>query len=187
MCKTIVFLGAGASAAEGAPIQSALFKDYFQVLRDRKQTVDPHRVRYFKHFWGIDVQKDDLRTAIFPTFEEALGMLELAKSRQEGFHGYHNTANSNKIEHTIEDLIFLIVDVLKEKLQKKNIYHSKLVNNIIKQGITKEVTFVSLNYDILIDNAIAEQFYTVDLDHRGKSISLKSDEKYRYQRLFAKV
>lgn len=165
MSKTIIFLGAGASAADGAPVQSSLFREYFQVLRDRKQTVDPHHVRYFKHFWGIDVQHDDFKTTIFPTFEEALGMLELAKARQESFHGYHNTANSNKIDHTIEDLIFLIVDVLKEKLQKKNIYHSKLINNIINKGLTKDVAFISLNYDILIDNAISEQYYSIDLDY----------------------
>lgn len=31
--RTVVFLGAGASSAEGAPIQSTLFKEYFKHYR----------------------------------------------------------------------------------------------------------------------------------------------------------
>ena len=33
--KTAIFLGAGASAAEGAPIQTNLFKDYFKLIKNR--------------------------------------------------------------------------------------------------------------------------------------------------------
>ena len=43
---------------------------------------------YFRRFWGIDVTADNLRDVKFPTFEEALGILEIAHSRGDFFKGY---------------------------------------------------------------------------------------------------
>ncbi len=164
MKDIIIFLGAGASSAEGAPIQTNLFKEYFEMVRKKDIKIGMHYTKYFKKFWGIDVENDNLESSLFPTFEEALGMLELAKSRQEGFHGYQSTANNNKIDHTIENLIFLIVSILKEKLIRGGNHHSELVKNIIKNKLEKNVSFISLNYDILIDNAILKHI-EIDLDY----------------------
>jgi NAD-dependent SIR2 family protein deacetylase len=165
MSRNIVVLGAGASAADGAPIQADLFKSYFQYLRDNHLSIDQHHVKYFKTFWSIDVRRDQISDIVFPTFEEALGMLELARSRNEGFPGYYSTANQNTIEHSIEDLIFLIAEILRVKLQRKNVVHSHLIENIIQRNVNRDVTFISLNYDILVDNAITAQRESVDLDY----------------------
>ena len=165
MINKVIFLGAGASRAEGAPVQSSLFRDYFSCLRRYNKKVDSHLNSYFKTFWNIDVEHGNLDNIVFPTFEEALGMLELAKQRREGFRGFYNTANFNGIEHTIEDLILLICQVLKWMLQNNNVYHKKLVDKLINLGCAKETAFISLNYDILIDNAITMCENEVDLDY----------------------
>jgi NAD-dependent SIR2 family protein deacetylase len=164
MPKTIIFLGAGASVAEGASCQSNLFMDYFRRKRKNKETIDDHPVEYFEAFWKINVNNCKLKTTIFPTFEEALGMLEMARDRHEGFHKFYNMPNSDKIGHTIEDLIFLMAKILHDQLDH-NFYHTQLINNLITQKRLKDLAFVSLNYDILIDNAIALAHKTVDLDY----------------------
>ncbi|MDF2876071.1 MAG: SIR2-like domain protein, partial [Sporomusa sp.] len=78
MIKTTILLGGGASAAEGAPVQSMLFKKYFKALRDKNNYSDVKRVSelcaYFKQMFFIDVLHDDLDTINFPTFEEAIGL-----------------------------------------------------------------------------------------------------------------
>jgi hypothetical protein len=40
--KYAIFLGAGASAAEGAALQSNLFRDYFKLLKRRADPFKPH-------------------------------------------------------------------------------------------------------------------------------------------------
>ena len=163
MPKTVIFLGVGASVAEGASSQANLFKDYFKSRRDHRENVDNHLTSYFKQFWHIDLATMDLDKAVFPTFEEAIGMLEMARERSEGFHGFYNNPNSNSIGHTIEDLVFLIAQILHERLQQ-NVFHSKLIDNLNDKDKLNEVTFISLNYDILIDNAIASVYETTGID-----------------------
>lgn len=67
--KTAIFLGAGASAAEGAPMQSQLFKDYFGSKNIDKQ-LHMYEVlgHFFKQVFQLDVTKPAGKE--FPTFEE---------------------------------------------------------------------------------------------------------------------
>jgi hypothetical protein len=87
--KIVIVLGAGASAAEGAPVQTELFSEYFRSVSVQER-VDPQMKdaiqRYFERLWGIHVD-DDLNGTKFPTFEEALGILDIADSRKESFRG----------------------------------------------------------------------------------------------------
>jgi NAD-dependent SIR2 family protein deacetylase len=164
MPKTVIFLGAGASVAEGAPTQADLFRVYFNSKRTKHNKIDQHLSLYFKHFWKIDVKSDSFDNIVFPTFEEALGMLEMARDRREAFHEFFNTPNSDKIGHTIEDLVFLIAEILDERL-RTNVYHNKLIDNLILQNVLYDTSFISLNYDILIDNAITAAYEHADLDY----------------------
>ena len=47
---TIIFLGAGASAADGAPTQNSLFKSYFQRAQDHDQ-IDTNLHAFFRDFF----------------------------------------------------------------------------------------------------------------------------------------
>lgn len=163
--KIVVFLGAGASVAEGASVQANLFRDYFIQKKTTRAAIDPHLIKFFKHFWHIDLIAEDPKTVNFPTFEEALGMLELARDRNEAFRGFYSTPNSNQISHTIEDLVFLIAEILHCRLRAGNKFHTQLINNLICRNLIKRITFISLNYDILIDNALTAAHPNVDLDY----------------------
>ena len=91
----IVFLGAGASKSDGAPIQSELFGDYFSKLTGTSRS-DPLST-FFNDFFGIDVNSGPPHDE-YPTFEEVLGVLELAISRNESFRGYPLTPANPKIQ-----------------------------------------------------------------------------------------
>ena len=113
--ETIIFLGAGASAAEGAPIQSTLFREYFKYYRSMPAHAVHHAwdgelVTFFHAFFGIDVDHDNLDKAEFPTFEEILGMLELADAQHDSFRdwpGVHVINNgTSRIQHVHDLLVF---------------------------------------------------------------------------------
>jgi len=168
--ENVIFLGAGASASEGAPLQGDLFKEYF--LSYQKKTgssvyheMDRELATFFDSFYGIDVDYDKLENCSFPTFEEVIGILELALSRGESFKDYGLGYNSPRIQQIREHLILLIALILDEKLKGENKYHSKLVNRLSQNVDIIKTCFISLNYDILIDNALLNLYPDYDLDY----------------------
>jgi hypothetical protein len=155
--ENVIFLGAGASAPEGAPLQSELFKEYFKYRRahpiSTKWSMDRLLAGFFRDFFGIEVMRGDINDVPFPTFEEALGVLELALDREESFTGY-GTRQERQMRRVREDLIFLIAVILDKKLGDECRHHMQLVTRLKEQGQLRKTCFIDLNYDILADNAL---------------------------------
>ncbi|MCD6371727.1 MAG: hypothetical protein J7L39_03345 [Candidatus Aenigmarchaeota archaeon] len=173
--KDVIILGAGTSKSEGAPLQNQLFKEfleyYEQVLKGEEWHVlgeqEEQIVDYFKRFWGIDVH--DTNNSEFPTFEECLGVLDLAYSRGESFKGL----SREEIENIRNALIFLIATVLDTKLERKIVHHKKLVERLKQENKLKETAFISLNYDIIIDNVLVDQYPDYHLDYGIDFVNFK--------------
>jgi len=168
--EDIILLGAGASASEGAPLQGDLFREYFSSYQTEKDyrinnEMDQSLVQFFKTFFGIDIKSGDLNSVSFPTFEEILGILELALNREESFKDYSLTPDKPWIQRIREDLIFLIAIILDKKLRLEVKHHKKLVNRLKREQKLSKTGFISLNYDILIDNALVDIYPSYDLDY----------------------
>ena len=161
--EEVIFLGAGASAADGAPIQSRLFKDYFSN-GPHQDAIGDNLSQFFKDFFGIDTDQD-IRNIEFPTFEEILGILELAISRGESLKNYPLIPQDPKIQNIREQIIFLIAKILKAKLQFGRQFHDRLIRRLSNESRLQHTAFISLNYDILIDNAITDIHNQIDLDY----------------------
>lgn len=181
--KDVIILGAGASKSEGAPLQNELFKEFFeyykQVLKGKRWSLSKKQekelVEYFKKFWGIDIENFQNRDVKFPTFEECLGILDLAYHRGESFKGY----SKEKVEQIRNALIFLIAKVLDEKLRGKIIYHRKLVDRLERDGSLKQTAFLSLNYDIIIDNVLANKYPEYHLDYGIDFINFEREDGWK--------
>lgn len=162
MRKTAIFLGGGASAAEGAPVQSMLFKKYFKALRAENNYSDFKRVSelraYFKQMFFIDVLQDDLDEINFPTFEEAISLLDLAVRKRQSFKDFdlENLAkNSNRIGFIRQYLVLLMAEVLEDKTAVVKGLHQMLAERLGELGRLTDMVFLSTNYDVLIDRALA--------------------------------
>ena len=158
----VIVLGAGASKADGAPLQFDLFSDYFKAEKSNLGAAHNVELReFFRVFYGIDVASVDKQTE-FPSFEDALGTLELAISRNEEFRicreaGDPDLWDQHRIERCREHVVSLICTVLAKKLGVRGTggqWHNRLVQNLPRTG---NVSFISFNYDLLIDNAIGNQ------------------------------
>ncbi len=170
MIDTAIFLGAGASKAEGAPLQGELFRDYFssKTFINSCDASDRDLATFFDLIFGIDVD-EDLRGVEFPTFEEVLGMTDLAILRKEAFRNFDidNVAvNSGNLRFIARQLVFLVARILDEKLLDRAVIHRALVSNLQAAGKLENIVFISTNYDILIDNALTDQYENDwDLDY----------------------
>lgn len=144
--KIIFFFGAGASAVEGAPIASDLLTEAF-----RKFPYD-ERVNRVKEFLEEFYLNDCSNESTIPTFEEILSPIDISLQKQEQFS---KKWNYKKLTELRDDLIYCICSILEDKLWTQNLYHSKLVNNLFNDKKKwNKYAFFSLNYDILLDNAL---------------------------------
>jgi NAD-dependent SIR2 family protein deacetylase len=163
----IVFLGAGASKSEGAPLQGELFEKYFQDVAGTTGLADFEQVvaTFFQRCFGIDSREPSTLAKGFPTFEEALGVLELALQRGESFRARSASALNPQLQRVRERLVFLIALVLEKSLTEGGKHHRALVERLSREGTLRRTTFLTSNYDILIDNALIEAFPDFDLDY----------------------
>src|SRR5947207_6944750 len=172
--KTAIFLGAGASAAEGATIQRELFKIYFRSKNIEKYpAIFSELSRFFKAIFNIDLSKP-IESIAFPTFEEALGILDLSEMRRESFRGFDfggAAPQGNKVQLIRLYLILVMSRAISDGLSKSQNEgsHALLVTNLQKHGLMNETVFVSTNYDLVIDDALGWQInYGVDLAGNNK-------------------
>jgi hypothetical protein len=161
MPDTAIFLGAGASAAEGAPLQGDLFREYFSsdIFQPRHDPMDSDLATFFMQMFRIDVDQDVSQVG-FPTFEEVLGLTDLAIMRKEAFRHLdieNRAVNSGGLRFIAQHLVFLVAKILNAKLPERPPLHRQLVATLSAAKQLRNIVFVSTNYDILIDNALTEE------------------------------
>ena len=98
MMKICIFLGAGASAAENLPIQNEIFSRYFKYSLPKHPHSEMNKtlVNFFKEIFNIDIVHDNIDKVNFPTFEEVLGILDMADQRRESFKNFGTDTYNNK-------------------------------------------------------------------------------------------
>ena len=142
-------------------MQFDLLREYFCLprVRPRKKMNGELRL-FFQAFYNIDITRIRENTT-FPTFEEVLGALELALHREETFRVAGTVWNQYRIRQCREYVITLICIVLAAKLGAmptgRPNHHSNLVAHLPPN---EKTCFISLNYDLLIDNAIRQANHT---------------------------
>jgi hypothetical protein len=159
----VVVLGAGASAAEGAPQQAKLLATYFQTaytdpeLRVSLAQMNEELRFFFDRLFRIDVSHVTPESNL-PTFEELLGIVELAIQREELFRGFGDDGSRPQLRRLQRYLTQLISFSLDRSLGAGGGLHRRLLEALDESGgpeAVRKTCFVSLNYDIVIDNAIA--------------------------------
>lgn len=148
--KTILFLGAGASKAEGAPLQDELFIEYFNEFSSGDDDYYDILEDFFLKTYNINVKE----TKQFPTFEEILGLLYTAEKRRESF--YFN------IDEIKQAIIFSMAEILDKRLLNNSNYHHKLIYNLKELNLLKDFIFITTNYDLFIDSAILNHELNID-------------------------
>ncbi len=158
-----IFLGAGASAAENLPIQNELFSNYFKNTLPLHPESDMNiKLReFFKEFFYIDVLNENIDNINFPTFEEVLGILDMAGQRRESFKNFGTDTYNNQndsINLLKQYLILLTANSINNASKASNKYHELLLSNLLKMNQLLNTTFISVNYDIHIDNTISKLY-----------------------------
>jgi len=158
--RYVVFLGAGASASEGAPLQRDLLKSYFLDHRDR----GAHRefahevIQFFRLVFAVDVLNLEART-LLPTFEEVLGLIDLATMRGEALRGVPLNGPDGvlSLSSVRRGLVLLMADAIRRRVPAQPVVHSQLLRNLRAGDRLTRTVFVTTNYDTLLDDAIEDE------------------------------
>ena len=151
--------GAGASKAENAPIAGELLLRTLTDLKNDGYVVELRR--YLRDFFYVNAE--DLQQNPLPTFEEVLTMIDISLARQEDFSSDLNYEKLSKIR---DSLIYSIARILEITLRDSGKLHKQFVKNLfnLDKNIWDRASFINLNYDLLLDNALIDLYESKDLD-----------------------
>jgi hypothetical protein len=164
----VFFFGAGASKEEGGLLTSQLL---FESLKNRdvKQEFSDLVKDFLRDLFFVEDVNNIASEEDLPEFEELLTIVDLSLLKKEEFSTKWNNAALIKLR---EALIYCMARILEIKLrppETEDRYqecHKTLVRKIFDKGSRiGENSFISLNYDILLDNAILNMHPEIHTDY----------------------
>jgi NAD-dependent SIR2 family protein deacetylase len=160
--RIVIFTGAGAGKADGAPLQTELFQEFFSrsALVTSRAGLADQLGRFFEVVFGVNPRHQP--GVPLPTFEEALGVLELAVSREEGILGVGGGQSQQDLQELRRQLILALAATVARSSTAPASYHSRLVASLREASLLSHVTFVTTNYDTLLDDGIEHEAVTGD-------------------------
>ncbi len=167
--KLVIFLGAGASRSSSfprrdtVPLQNEIFQrffdyyiqDEFNIKKDIKEINEPGSNKdvfnFFQDFWGINTENWNNEHTQYPTFEECIGVLDLAYLKREEYNEY----SGKDILNLRNVLIYIISITLYYALKQYRPVHENLISRLKREDSElRSVSFVTTNYDLIIDNSL---------------------------------
>jgi hypothetical protein len=145
-------------------LKNSLEKIQTEEINETENNQISQLEKYFKIFWGANLLSPFDRFYSYPTFEDCLGILDIAINRNENF----KLKNREELNGFRNSLVFLIAKVIEEKLAaSKSPNHETLINRLTQEGALKSTAFISLNYDIIIDNILTHlrDLQSLDIDY----------------------
>ncbi len=153
----VVFTGAGAGKADGAPLQTELFQEFFTAddTSEARLSLANDVAGFFETIFGVDPRRTPRPP--LPTFEEALGVLDLATGREEIILGVDSFGGGGDLQHLKRQLILALAATIARPEASGRSHHSRLVASLRDVSLLSQTTFVTTNYDTLLDDAIEQE------------------------------
>ncbi|NLI12218.1 SIR2 family protein [Pelotomaculum propionicicum] len=165
MVKTVYILGAGASAAEGAPVVRNFLRVAYRYFKEERNETDLDIVwDFLEHFYGQRTKissGEDLDR--YPGIDEIFNIVD--------WYLLHNQAFSRRFSrprlfHLKNALVKLISMTLDRSLPPQEGIHHSFVTGVLGKG-KEPPTFISLNYDIVLDKALRGAGYALEYGFYG--------------------
>jgi len=152
--NTVIVFGAGATKACGGPLTNEILPEAFQPhvrCAIEREGFTPLLDRFLIEVFHVPRHPADRSEGDYPSLPLLISLLETAIQRREVMSGW-NVELLELVRRALQYVIFALLE-LKLRTLKAN-YYLKLFQAIH----AAPPTVISLNYDIIADNAFAEQY-----------------------------
>lgn len=153
--RTVIFLGAGAGKADGRPLQEEVFARFFSeagTVESRRQLA-AKLASFFSSVFGVDPL--DAPSALLPTFEETLGVLDLAIGREEALPVRVESAQAVwDLRQVRRELVLALAATVSGQPAGGDSVHARLIASLRDGQYLDDIAFITTNYDTLLDDAI---------------------------------
>jgi NAD-dependent SIR2 family protein deacetylase len=140
---TLFVFGAGASIAQGAPLQKDILKLIFESSDEQLTSSEAaNQVRVFINE-NFDITEDG-----YPTLESIFGYLEYFIRKREGLGKEYTTLKIIEIKEALIQLVHYVIS--KPMLNKNNTYRKFW--SVVSET-NRNISVITMNYDTLLDEA----------------------------------
>lgn len=163
--KTVYIFGAGASAAEGAPVVRNFFGTAYQFFKKDQHYTDFDIVwEFLEYFYGAKTgisSGADLEK--YPEIDEIFSIVDWYLLHDQAFSARFPRARLYDLKTELVKLISMTLDRSRPAGES---VHQKFVFNVLNNN-QELPAFISLNYDIILDRAIRAAGYGVEYGFYG--------------------
>lgn len=150
--RTAYIFGAGASAAEGAPVVDNFLKSAFRYFKTDRREADLEIVwEFLEYFYGKRIKirsVEDLDR--YPAIDEIFNLVDWYLINNQAFSVRFTRP---RLYHLKKALVRLISMTLDQSLPSHNGIHQSFVNRVVNNH-KEHPAFISLNYDLVLDRAL---------------------------------
>jgi len=150
--RTVYIFGAGASAAEGAPVVHNFLRSAFRYFKIESCEADLEIVwEFLEYFYGKRVKINSVEDLDrYPAIDEIFNLVDWYLLNNQAFSVRFTRP---RLYHLKKALVKLISMTLDKSLPSYNGIHQSFVNRVLNND-EELPAFISLNYDLVLDRAI---------------------------------
>ena len=163
--KSVYIFGAGASAAEGAPVMRDFLRTAYVFFGKEQREADLEIVwEFMEFFFGTRKKIKSARDMYsFPDIDEIFNIVDWYLLHNQSFSFRFPRSRLYELKTALVKLISMTLDKI---LPEEKGVHRRFVSKIIENDGGTSV-FISTNYDVFLDRAIIEAGYRVEYGFYG--------------------
>lgn len=163
--KTVYIFGAGASAAEGAPVVRNFLRTAYQYFKEENYDADIEIVwEFLEYFYGTRKKiKTGADLDSYPGIDEIFNIVDWCLLHNQAFSIRFPRIRLHDVKTALVKLISMTLD---RSLPLHNGMHRSFVSRALESN-EHFPTFVSLNYDIVLDKAVRATGYGLEYGFYG--------------------
>ena len=139
----VFFFGAGASVADGIPLQGCILPKALSQSRVRDSQVGREVLRFLERFFGLDGKPNKM-----PSLETVFAFLDYFISRNEHLDSEHSVSRLREFQECLVKIIHFVIGQRGETNASTHRVFWEVVGSR-----NRNVSIVSLNYDSVLDEA----------------------------------
>lgn len=149
----VFFMGAGASHADGAPLQSEIIPLIYSLEDKIMKNSNAYKevLDFINRFFSVESKER------YPTLEQIYAYIEYHLNNNENINYIYNIEKLKKIKTSLNYIIHYIIDI-KCKERVKGVY-SNFWDKI--SSLNKNISVITLNYDTLLEEGF-DKIYLKD-------------------------